>query len=90
MLNTKPVAWALGIFTAVTFLVCVIYGLLTPQSLHMHALLEQVLPAFKWLTWWGFLLGLMESFLYGVYIGLVFCPIYNALNHFFGGGREAT
>jgi hypothetical protein len=38
-----------------------------------------VLPAFKWLTWWGFLLGLAESFLYGAYIGLVYCPIYNWL-----------
>tara|TARA_R110000822_G_scaffold296514_2_gene418953 strand:- start:604 stop:762 length:159 start_codon:yes stop_codon:yes gene_type:complete len=45
----------------------------------MSALLEQVLPAFKWLTWWGFLLGLVESFLYGAYAGLVFCPVYNFL-----------
>ena len=45
----------------------------------MQQFLEMVLPAFKWLTWWGFLLGLLESFLYGVYAGLVFCPIYNLL-----------
>ena len=45
----------------------------------MSALLEQVLPAFKWLTWRGFLLGLVESFLYGAYAGLVFCPVYNFL-----------
>lgn len=79
MLNTKLVTWALGIWAAVTFVVCVIYGLVTPQSLHMSAFLEMVLPAFKWLTWWGFLLGLIESFLYGAYAGLVFCPIYNWL-----------
>ncbi len=87
MLNTKLVTWALGIFVAVSFVLCVIYGLVTPQSLHMHTFLEQVLPAFKWLTWWGFLLGLVESFLYGVYAGLVFCPIYNWLNRRFGAGR---
>jgi len=79
MLNTKLVTWALGIFAAITFVICVIWGLVTPQSLHMSAFLEQVLPAFKWLTWWGFLLGLAESFLYGVYAGLVFCWIYNWL-----------
>lgn len=90
MLNTKLVSWALGLFAAITFIVCVIYGLVTPQSLHMHVFLEQVLPAFKWLTWWGFLLGLVESFLYGAYAGLVFCPLYNALNRWFGSGRTLT
>ncbi|AXS82448.1 MULTISPECIES: DUF5676 family membrane protein [Marinobacter] len=88
MLNTRLVTWALGLFTAVTFIVCVIYGLVTPQSLHMHTFLEQVLPGFKWLTWWGFLLGLIESFLYGAYAGLVFCPIYNRLHRHFGAGRS--
>ena len=80
MLNIKIVTWSLGFFTAVSFIVCVIYGLITPESIHMHTFLESVLPAFKWLTWWGFLLGLLESFLFGVYAGLVFVPIYNLLN----------
>ena len=84
MLNTKLVAWALGIWAAITFVLCVIYGLVTPQSLHMGAFLEMVLPAFKWLTWWGFLLGLVESFLYGAYAGLLYCPIYNWLNWHWG------
>ena len=84
MLNTKLTAWALGLFGAISFVVCVVYGLITPESLHMHALLEQMLPAFKWLTWWGFLLGLLESFLYGAYTGLVFCPIYNWLHRRWG------
>lgn len=79
MLNTKLVTWSLALFTGTSFVVCVIYGLVTPQSLHMHTFLEQVLPAFKWLTWSGFLLGLAESFLYGAYAGLVYCPIYNWL-----------
>ncbi len=35
----------------------------------MSEFLETVLPAFKWLTWWGFLLGLVESSPYRVYIG---------------------
>ena len=84
MLDTKLISWALGLFAAISFVVCVFFGLVTPRSLHMHEFLEQVLPAFVWLTWWGFLLGLVESFLYGVYAGLVFCPIYNWLYRRFG------
>lgn len=77
MLNIKIVTWSLGTFTAVSFIVCVIYGLVTPESIHMHTFLESVLPAFKWLNFGGFVLGLVESFLYGVYAGLVYVPIYN-------------
>lgn len=86
MLNTKLVTWTLGIWAAITFVVCVIYGLVTPQSLHMSQFLELVLPGFKWLTWWSFLLGLVESFLYGVYAGLVYCLVYNALYRYWRAG----
>jgi hypothetical protein len=85
MLNTRLVSWALGLFAAITFVVCVVWGLVTPKSLHMKELLEQVLPAFRWLTGRGFLLGLIESFLYGAYAGLVYCPIHNALHRRYGG-----
>lgn len=46
----------------------------------MSVFLESVLPAFKWLTKGGFILGLVESFLYGVYTGIVFVPIYDFIN----------
>jgi hypothetical protein len=84
MLNWKIVSWSLGIWAAVSFVICVIWGLVTPQSVHMHTFLEQVLPAFKWLTWWGFLLGLIESFLFGFYAGIVYVPIYNFFNKRWG------
>lgn len=76
-LDWKPVTWALGLFAAVTFVVCVVYGLLVPKAFHMVQLLEIVLPGFTWLSFGSFLLGLAESFLYGAYAGLVFVPIYN-------------
>ena len=79
MLNVKIVSWSLGLFCAVSFITCVLYGLIVPQSLHASQFLEAVLPAFKWLTLPGFLLGLIESFLYGAYAGLVYVPIYNLL-----------
>ncbi len=85
MLNIKVVSWSLGLFTAISFVLCVVYGLVVPPSLHMAAFLEMVLPAFKWLTFWGFWLGLVESFLYGAYAGLVFVPIHNFLARRFSG-----
>jgi hypothetical protein len=56
----------------------VVYGLIVPESLHMSSWLEGILPGFRWLTLAGFFIGLVESFLYGAYGGIVFVPIYNA------------
>lgn len=89
MLNTRVVTWSLGLFGAVTFVTCILYGLIVPESLHMTGFLAQVLPGFQWLTPVGFVIGLVESFLYGVYAGLVFCPIYNALSRRWGAGVTA-
>lgn len=89
MLSVKIVSWSLGLFTAVSFVFCVLYGLLVPERLHgMSAFLEMMLPAFRWLTFWGFVLGLVESFLYGVYVGLVFVPIYNFIDRRWGPKKE--
>lgn len=84
MMNWKVVCWSLGTWAAISFVVCVVWGLVTPEAVPMHVFLEQVLPAFEWLTWWGFLLGLVESFLYGVYAGLVYVPVYNFFNSRWG------
>ncbi len=86
MLNIKLWSWSLGIFTALSFVLCVIWGLVTPATLHMHNFLEVVLPGFRWLTWGGFFLGLIESFLWGAYIGFVFVPIHNFLYRRFQAG----
>jgi len=80
MLNIKVVTWSLAIWTTFTFGFCVAFAMLTPSSLYMHALLTEVLPGFEWFSWRGFLVGLIESFLYGTYAGLVYVPIYNFLH----------
>lgn len=77
MLNIRILTWSLATFTTFSFIVCVVYGLITPASVHMVGFLEMTLPGFKWLSWGSFLIGLVESFLYGAYVGLVFTPIYN-------------
>jgi hypothetical protein len=85
LLNIRVISWSLGIFLSISYILCVLYGLIVPQKLHgMSAFLEAVLPAFKWLTFGGFILGLAESFLYGVYIGIVFVPVYNFINKRWG------
>ncbi len=76
-LNIRVVTWSLATFTLFTYVVCVVYGLIVPESFHMVQFLEIVLPGFKWLTIGSFFIGLVESFLYGAYAGLVFTPIYN-------------
>jgi len=81
LLNIRVVSWSLGLFLSFSYILCVLYGLVVPERLHgMSAFLEMVLPAFKWLSFSGFILGLIESFLYGAYIGIVFVPIYNFIN----------
>lgn len=86
MLNTKVVTWSLASFSTVSYLLCVIYGLIVPEPLHMSVFLEQVLPGFAWLTVGGFAIGLAEAFLYGAYAGLVFTPLYNLFQRKWGGG----
>lgn len=81
MLSIRVVSWSLGLLFSISFVLCVIYGLIVPPRLHgMRMFLEGALPAFQWISFGGFILGLIESFLYGVYIGIIFVPIYNYLN----------
>ncbi len=77
MLNIRILTCSLATFTTVTYVICVMYGLIVPESLHMVRFLEIILPGFKWLSLGSFVLGLVKSFLYGVYAGLVYTPIYN-------------
>ncbi len=75
-----PVGNALSIFLAVTFTICVVWGLATPVSMHMHGAWEPLLPGFRWISFPSFLIGLIEAYLYGWYVALVFVPLYNFFN----------
>ena len=83
-LNIRVLTWSLASFTLFTYLVCVVYGLIVHESFHMVQFLEIALPGFKWLSIGSFFIGLVESFLYGVYAGLVYTPIYNFYNKKWG------
>jgi len=80
MLSMKTVSLALGLTFAISFVICVLWGLLLPEPVHMHQFLQFVLPGFTWISLGSAILGLIESFLFGVYFGLIYVPIYNFLN----------
>ena len=85
-LTIRGTALALGLFFDATFFLCALWGLVVPQSWEtMARIWEAVLPGFTWLTPASFLLGLVEAFLYGWYVALVFVPLFN----YFEGGRRA-
>lgn len=67
---------SLGLFLAITYVLCVGFDLLFPGQA-MYQDWQRLLPGFTWLTWPSFLLGLVESFAYGWYVALIFCPLYN-------------
>ncbi len=78
-LDWKVVGLSTGTFLSISYLLCVAYDLIFPE----HAMYEswmKLLPGFTWLTWQSFILGFVESFLYGIYFGLVFAPVYNFFN----------
>lgn len=68
--------WALSLFLAITYLVCVAFDLLFP-GYAMYETWSGLLPGFVWLTPLGFWIGLFESFLYGWYGALIFGGLYN-------------
>ncbi len=79
-----PVGMALGVLLAVSFLLCVIFGLLFPGATMYQAWLP-LLPGVTWISWSSTLLGLIESFAYGWYIAVIFVPAFN----FFSGKKGA-
>ena len=86
-LDWRVMTWSLGLFAAVSFVLCTVYGLVVPKAWHMTQLLEITLPGFRWLSVGSFLLGLVETFLYGAYAGLVFTPIYNFVQRYASEAR---
>ena len=71
---------SLGAFLVMTYLILVLFDLWLPLQA-VNQIWTPLLPGFTWLTWPSFFLGLIEVFVYGSLVGLVFGPLYN----FFSG-----
>lgn len=75
---------SLSVSFVITYVLCVVFYLLFPDAGSGHAVLSLFLPWFKLLSWQSFLLGLVESFVLGWYIALVFAPLFNVFARRFG------
>lgn len=75
-LRIAPVGNALSVLLVISYLLCVGFGLLAPAQMRMYEAWAPLLPGFEWLTWPGFLIGLVEVYLYGWYIAILFVPLY--------------
>lgn len=75
-----PIGHALSLFLAITFSICILWGLVTPPSLHMHGAWEQLLPGFEFISLPAFFIGLIGAYAYGWYTAIIFVPLYNFFN----------
>lgn len=76
-LSIKTVGLALGILFAVSYVLCVLFDLVFP-GWAMYQVWQGLLPGFSWSAI-GFLIGLVETVLYGFYIAVIYVPVYNYL-----------
>ena len=75
-MSITPLGNVLGTFLAISFTLCVAFGLAFP-SLVMYPAYFGMLPGVTWISWTSFALGLVETFAYGWFIALIFVPLYN-------------
>ncbi len=75
--SVKVWGWTFSTFLLVTYLLCIGFGLVAPDQMHMHRAWAPLLPGFEWLTLTGFLGGAVGSFLYGWYAAFLLVPLYN-------------
>ena len=77
MLNLKTWMMSSGCWMAITFTICVLGGVIAPSLPIPHRTLELLLPGFSWISLGSFVLGLVETFLFGVYAAWLFVSLHN-------------
>jgi len=61
----------------ITYVLCILYGLLGFSPAAHDSILPSILPGFTWITWPSFFLGLVWSFVYGWFVAVVLAPLFN-------------
>jgi hypothetical protein len=84
MLKLKIWTWTLACWTAITYVLCVLWALVAPSRLHTELMVVS-LPGFG-LTAGGILIGLVESLVYGAYAGVVLVLVHNLFFRRWGAG----
>jgi hypothetical protein len=75
-----PLGLTLSSFLLVTYTLCIVFGILAPETFHMHSAWAPLLPGFEWLTPRGVLFGAIGAYSYGWYIAVLFVPLYRLFN----------
>jgi 2TM family of unknown function (DUF5676) len=75
---------SLSLFFVIFYVICIIGYLVFPGVPIKHEALSIFLPGFELLSWSTFFLGLVESFIWGWYIALIFTPLFNFFARRFG------
>lgn len=68
---------SLSAFFVISYVLCILGYLLFPNLPVEHDALAIFLPGFTLLSWQSYFLGLVESFIWGWYVALVFGLLYN-------------
>ena len=75
---------------AISFTLCVLGGVIAPGLPIPHRTLEVLLPGFTWISPGMFVLGLAETFLYGVNAGWLFVLIHNFFARRWSATRQTS
>lgn len=71
-----PLGLSVSAFLLISYLLCISLGLVVPDG-GMHKPWLQFLPGFEWLTWKGFVIGLVWTQIYGWYVAALFGSLHN-------------
>jgi hypothetical protein len=73
--KTRSHCWVLGLLLSEAFVVLVLRDFLSPLSAPVRGAFEIFLPGFKWASPATFLIGVVESFLWGAYLEMMAVPM---------------
>ena len=72
----QALGWSLGIFLAITYTICVAFDLVFPGQ-SMTSLWSPLLPWVGGISLGSYAIGVVETLLYGWFVALIFCPLFN-------------
>ena len=90
MLYLKIWTMSSGCCMAISLTIGIAGGVLIPGLPIPHRTLELLLPGFIWVSPGMFVLGLAESFFYGVYAGLLFALLHNFFARYWRSAQGAS
>lgn len=75
-----PLGLTLSSFMLVTYALCILFGLLVPDTFQMYEAWAPLLPGFEWLTPRGVLFGAIGAYLYGWYGAVLYALLFRVFH----------